>query len=429
MELKTPPGVYDIVPIDEAELWKSSFLWEWVESTIRQIAKEYALQEIRTPIFEKNELFSRIVGETSDIVSKEMYTFTDRGGRDLTLRPEGTAPVIRAFIEHKMGAKPGVHRLYYIAPMFRYDRPQAGRYRQHHQVGVEIIGSDAAETDAELIDIAYSLYTKLGIKDLSIAINSLGNKEAREAYKIALVAYFQSHEHALSEDSKTRLLKNPLRILDSKDPQDRALVINAPSILEFLDIESKNHLETTLSCLKSLKIPYQVNPLLVRGLDYYNKTVFEIVSGDLGAQNSIGGGGRYDGLLKELKGPDLPSCGFGSGIERILQTLIAQKAALPRPAPLNLYLIPLTQEAKERCFMLQKTLREEKFSVISDFSGKKLNKSMNLANQAQAEYVGVIGEDELISSSVNIKNMLLGTTTKVPFDQLHQFLKTGHSHV
>lgn len=422
MELKAPPGVFDIVPSDSKELWKSAYLWEWLEKTMRELAKCYALQEIRTPIFEKTELFCRVVGETSDIVTKEMYSFVDRGNRDLTLRPEGTAPVIRAFIEHRLGEKQGEQRLFYIAPMFRYERSQAGRYRQHHQVGVEIIGSKAPETDAELIDMAYSFYSNLGLKNLSIAINSLGNKESRQKYKEALKAYLEGHVDALSKDSQVRLEKNPLRILDSKAPADQAIIAKAPSILDFLDDESKAHFEQTLSCLKALNIPFHVNPMLVRGLDYYNKTVFEIVSTNLGAQNSIGGGGRYDGLIKELGGQDLPACGFGSGMERILQALIAQNATLPSPHTPALFLIPLSEEAKKVAFLTQKNLRAAQIAVQMDSSGKKLNKSMGIANQSGAKFLAVIGDDELASQTFALKDMQSGLTTTVPFTDLQKFL-------
>lgn len=422
MELKAPPGVFDIIPSDPKELWKSSYLWAWLEKTMHELARCYSLQEIRTPIFEKTELFCRVVGETSDIVTKEMYSFVDRGNRDLTLRPEGTAPVIRAFIEHRLGEKQGEQRLFYIAPMFRYERSQAGRYRQHHQVGVEIIGSKAPETDAELIDMAYTFYSNLGLKNLSIAINSLGNKESRQKYKEALKAFLETHVEALSKDSQIRLEKNPLRILDSKSPEDQAIIAKAPSILDFLDEESKTHFEQTLSCLKALNIPFHVNPMLVRGLDYYNKTVFEIVSTNLGAQNSIGGGGRYDGLIKELGGPDLSACGFGSGIERILQALIAQNAPLPAPNTPALFLIPLSDEAKKVAFLTQKTLRDAKISVQMDSSGKKLNKAMGIANQSGAKFLAVIGDDELATKTFALKDMQSGLTVKVPFADLKQFI-------
>lgn len=424
MDLKAPPGVFDILP-QAKELWKSSYLWVWIENVMRELARDYCLQEIRTPIFERTELFCRTVGETSDIVTKEMYSFKDRGDRDITLRPEGTAPAIRAFLENQIEEE----RLFYIGPMFRYERSQAGRYRQHHQIGVELIGSSSPETDAELIDAAYSLYTRLGLQNLSISINSIGNQECRAAYKNKLITYLNEHLHELSQDSRNRLEKNPLRILDSKDPGDQRVVTGAPLILDFLDPISKEHFERTIDCLKALGIPFQINPFLVRGLDYYNQTVFEVVSTNLGAQNSVGGGGRYDGLIKELKGPDLPACGFGTGIERILQALIAQNAHLPAQEKPLLFLIPLSSEAKTFCFTLQKQLREARLPVLFDSSGKKLNKAMHLANKSQAAFVAVVGDDELTSRTLSLKEMSTGLSEKIPFESLATILKEKKSHV
>lgn len=427
MEFKSPPGVNDIIPIHVLEPWKSSYLWNFVENMMRTVAFEYGLQEIRTPLFEKTELFQRGVGETSDIVTKEMYTFEDRGGRSLTLRPEGTAPVIRALIENKLLHSSAMQRLYYISPMFRYERSQAGRYRQHHQFGVEIIGSESAEADAELIDIAYTLYSRLGIKGMTVFINSIGIASSRANYKKALVEYLKRHIHDLSEDSKIRLEKNPLRILDSKDPKDQEIIKDAPIILDFLDDLSLAHFEKVKSLLTATNIPFQVNPFLVRGLDYYNKTVFEIISTHLGSQNSIVGGGRYDGLIQELGGPDTPSTGFGSGIERILQTLIAQNAPLPSPPSPTLFLIPLGEAAKQTCFTLQKVLREAHVSVQMDFSGKKLGKVMAFADSLKAAYTAVIGDDELKSGEVTLKEMKTGMQYKVAIQNLPRILQIENS--
>lgn len=423
MEFKSPPGVNDIIPKNENELWKSSYLWNFVEKVMRGIAHEYGFQEIRTPLFEKTELFERGVGETSDIVTKEMYTFEDRGGRSLTLRPEGTAPVIRALLENKLLQQGSMQRIYYICPMFRYERSQAGRYRQHHQFGTEIIGSEAPETDVELIDMAYTLYTRLGIKGLTVSINSIGTSSCRDKYRTALKEYLKDRFNELSEDSKVRFEKNPLRILDSKDPKDQEIIRNAPIILDFLDEASKTHFEQVQTLLKDIEIPFQINPLLVRGLDYYNKTVFEIVSTHLGSQNSIVGGGRYDGLIKELGGPDLPSSGFGSGIERVLQTLIAQNAPLPIPPHPTLFIIPLGEEAKRSCFILQKKLREANIPVQMDVSGRKLGKVMGLADQLGATYSAVIGDEEMKTGSITLKEMTSGMQYKVPVQNLPRILQ------
>lgn len=419
---KSPPGVFDIVPNAKEEAWRNSHLWNYIEGHIRQIASQYGFEEIRTPLFEKTELFKRSVGETSDIVSKEMYTFEDKGNRSLTLRPEGTAPVIRAFIEHRLSDLAPFHKLFYLAPMFRYERSQAGRYRQHHQFGVEVIGIAAAEQDAELIEMLWTLFNRLGLKDLQLMINSLGTPASRSEYRTALKEYLKSHLTHLSEDSQARFETNPLRILDSKDPKDQQIIENAPSILDFLDEESKAHFDTVKKSLGLLGIPYQINPRLVRGLDYYNKTVFEITAGVLGSQNSIAGGGRYDGLIESLGGPPLPSAGFGMGIERILQTLLKQQSILPKQKAPTLFLIPLGDEAKAICYQIQHQLRNQGIAVQMDYSGKKLNKIMQYANAIAAQFVAVVGDEELKSNEVELKQMATGEKRKAPLYHLGRIL-------
>lgn len=422
MTVTIPPGVFDIVPHDSKETWRCSHLWNYVEGVIRQAAKEYGYQEIRTPVFERTELFQRSVGESSDIVSKEMYTFLDKGNRSMSLRPEGTAPAIRAFIEHQMYNHAPVHKLFYIAPMFRYERTQAGRYRQHHQFGAEAIGNAAPEQDVELIDLIYSIYQRLGLKNLAVCINSIGDPSSRIAFRTALQSYLHSFFDQLSPESQNRFETNPLRILDSKDPQDKKIIANAPSILDFLNDESQDHFNTVKTLLDALKIPYTINPLLVRGLDYYNKTVFEIVAGELGAQNSVAGGGRYDGLIKTLGGPDLPTMGFGAGLERIIQTMLKQHVPLPPPEAPVLFLAALGDNAKSRCFTLLHELRKKGIPVQMDFSGKKLNKVLQFADQIHAKYVTVIGEDELQTGEIEIKEMATGEKTKVILTDLPHFL-------
>jgi histidyl-tRNA synthetase len=423
MKFTIPPGVFDILPNDPKDNWKNSHLWAFVEQTIRQTAQDFGYNEIRTPLFERTELFQRSVGEGSDIVSKEMYTFEDKGGRSISLRPEGTAPVIRAFIENQLHIKSSIHKLFYIAPMFRYERAQAGRYRQHHQFGVEAIGNSSPEQDAEIIDMLYTLYIRLGLKNLSLNINSIGDAECRRAFKEALKEYLRPHLTSLSKDSQNRFEVNPLRILDSKDPGDQKIVANAPSILDFLSPACKDHFEKLKTLLNLLQIPFKVNPLLVRGLDYYNRTVFEVVAGELGAQNSIGGGGRYDGMISALGGPDLPSIGFGTGIERILQTMINQGVPLPKPPHPTLFLIPLGEEAKTACFTLLNTLRRSGVAAEMDFSGKKVGKILQYADQIGATYIAVIGDDELKSQEVEVKEMSSGNKIRINLSDLIQVLK------
>lgn len=423
MDITIPPGVFDILPEDKESPWKSSYLWNYIEDVMRTTALAYGYLEIRTPIFEKTELFKRGVGETSDIVTKEMYTFIDKGERSLTLRPEGTAPVMRSFIDNHLDMKAPVHKLFYICPMFRYERAQAGRFRQHHQFGVEVVGITDPLQDAEIIDLAYTIYQKLGLQGLEVSLNSIGDAESRTKYHQALKDYLRDHFQVLSADSKTRFEKNPLRILDSKDPKDREIIGQAPSILDFLNEACKQHFEEVKKALIALKIPFKVNPLLVRGLDYYNKTVFEITSSDLGAQNSLCGGGRYDGLLKNLGGPDLPSTGFATGIERVIQTMVAQNVQLPEKPRPSIFFIPLGDKAKSVCFSLMRDLRAVNISAQMDFTGRKLNKLMSYADAIGAKYTAVVGDKELESGEVDLKEMATGIAIKAPLFHLQRILQ------
>ncbi|NGX30517.1 MAG: Histidine--tRNA ligase, partial [Candidatus Anoxychlamydiales bacterium] len=320
MKYQIPKGLFDILP-NAKESFKEVNRWQYLESIINKLAIDYNFEEIRVPIFEKTELFLRGVGATSDIASKELYTFLDKAKRSMSLRPEGTASVMRAFIENNLSQEKKFHKLYYMGPMFRYDRPQKGRYRQHHQLGVEIIGDKSFEIDAEVIDMLVTLFKRLELKNLKLLINSIGDLETRTNYKKALLDFLKPNFENLSEESKARFDKNPMRILDSKDERDKKILKEAPSILDFLSDAAKKHFENLLNLLDKLDIKYEVDSKLVRGLDYYDDTVFEVVSEKLGgAQNSLGGGGRYNSLLKSLGGPDLPGIGFACGLERILQT-------------------------------------------------------------------------------------------------------------
>lgn len=422
MNIPIPPGVFDLLP-NAKETWQDSSLWCYVENHIREIARNYGFQEIRTPVFERTELFLRGVGETTDVVSKEMYTFVDKGGRSMSLRPEGTAPAIRSVIENQLCQDSPIQKLFYIGPMFRYERSQAGRYRQHHQFGVEAIGNQSAEQDVEVIDLLYTLYQRLGIKNVRLYINSIGNQESRSQFRTALKDYLKPHFENLSADSQTRFEFNPLRILDSKDPKDQAIAAGAPSILDFLDDECREHFENVKKGLTLLNIPFSVNPLLVRGLDYYNKTVFEITAGELGAQNSVGGGGRYDGLIKTLGGPDLPAMGFGTGIERIIQTMVKQQVSLPEPVRPLIFLIPLGDRAKEICQCILHQLREFNIASEMDFSGKKLNKVMQYANRIQARYVAVVGDNEIDTNEIELKDMATGLKIKSPLKLLPRIIQ------
>jgi len=420
MPYTIPKGVFDILPEEpqEADSWRNIDHWQYVEDIMRKTAHDYGFKEIRTPLFERTELFVRGVGESSDIVSKEMYTFLDKAERSMSLRPEGTASVMRAFVEKRLYQLPGLHKFFYIGPMFRYERPQAGRYRQHHQFGAEAIGIANPYQDVEMIDMLCTLYRSLGLKDLTVMINSVGDEATRIPYKKALCEYLQPHLQELSQDSQVRFHKNPLRILDSKDVKDQKLLEGAPSILHFLSDEAKEHFQKVQKLLSELNIRYIVNPKLVRGLDYYNKTVFEITYGDLGAQNTIGAGGRYDGLIASLEGPDLPAVGWATGIERILQTMNKQQFAFPPPPHPFIFLITLGEESYRFCFTLLHQLREKGIAAEMDFSQKKLQQALQLANAEKSDFCLVMGDDELQSQKVKLKNMATRETVEIPLNEL-----------
>ncbi len=423
MTISAPTGVFDILPTvtSPSELWRSSSLWHTVEKVAHSIAHDYGFHEIRTPIFERVELFQRSVGDVTDIVSKEMYVFEDRGGRKLALRPEGTASVMRALIEHQLFQPVHDLRLFYIGPMFRYERPQAGRFRQHHQFGMEVVGVSSYEQDAEMIEALYSFYKRLHIPQLSVYVNSLGGKEARARFKDALISYLIPHKARLSEESQIRLEKNPLRILDSKDPGDKEIVLQAPSILDFLDPDDKAHFEGVLKTLDVLKIPYSVEPRLVRGLDYYQRTVFEVTTGALGAQNTIGAGGRYDGLLKQMGGQDLPSIGCATGLERVIQTMLALQKDEKSQDPMafkervELLLIPMGDMERISCVKLAQELRESGVRTLVDMSGKKLKQMMTQASNARVRAVMIVGETELKDGVARIKDLDSGNEVAVHF--------------
>ena len=421
MVINIPKGVFDILPEDPKEQWQLSHYWSYVESIVRDIASVYGFKEIRTPIFEKIELFKRSVGETSDIVSKEMYTFYDKANRLMALRPEGTAPVMRAYIEKKLYNKSDIHKFFYMGPMFRYERPQAGRYRQHHQFGIEAIGSESPYQDVEIIDMVYTLYNELGIKNLTFHINSIGDVTSRIKFRKTFQDYLKPYLDSMSEESKKRFEINPLRIFDSKDSGDQEIIKNSPSILDYIDDKSKKHFDMVCKLLDNLNIPYKISPKLVRGLDYYNKTVFEIMSHQLGAQNSIGGGGRYDGLIKSLGAPDIPAVGFSTGLERVIQTMSGQQVVFPQKSCPDMFFIPIGDRAREVCFDLLRHMRELKVYVEMDFSDKKVRHQMRYANFVGAKHVVVIGEDELSSNELEIKNMSTGTTEKCSLDDFRNW--------
>ncbi|WP_019777467.1 histidine--tRNA ligase [Streptococcus sobrinus] len=399
MKLQKPKGTQDILPAESAK-------WQYVENVARETFKKYNYGEIRTPMFEHYEVISRSVGDTTDIVTKEMYDFHDKGDRHITLRPEGTAPVVRSFVENKLFA-PEVQKpvkMYYIGSMFRYERPQAGRLREFHQVGVECFGSSNPATDVETIAMAYQLFHELGIKDVTLHLNSLGNTASRLAYRQALIDYLTPLKDSLSKDSQRRLEENPLRVLDSKEKEDQAAVEKAPSILDYLDEESQTHFDAVRQMLESLAIPYLIDTNMVRGLDYYNHTIFEFMAKVGNSDLTICAGGRYDSLVDYFDGPETPGFGFGLGLERLLLILDKQGIYLPVEESLDVYIAVLGQSANGKALELVQALRAQGFKAERDYLGRKIKAQFKSADAFKAKTVITLGESELESGQVIVKN-------------------------
>ena len=430
MKYQALKGTFDILPHEtkDQDRWKESCRWSYLETSMRQLASDYGYLEIRTPIFEKTELFNRGVGQSSDIISKEMYTFDDKKGRSISLRPEGTASVIRAFIENGLKQLGSPQKFFYIGPFFRYERPQEGRFRQFHQFGVEAIGDPSAEQDLEVIDMLFELFRRLGLKNLKLKLSSLGNGETRRMYKEKLLAFLKPHFPSLSPESQTRFVKNPLRILDSKAPEERALLADAPNILDLLDTESHAHFHTLCHLLEEQEIPFTIDPKLVRGLDYYNQTVFEITSEVLGSQNSVGGGGRYNQLSERLGSESFPSIGFSAGIERILQTMDKQGVSFPSsPSPLVCF-IPLGECAKKRCLSILYKMRHNRVAATINFA-EKMQKALQKADEWGVRFCVIIGQKEESKGVAQVKNMRKHQTGEIPIEELAPFLlKQNRNH-
>ena len=418
MNFKVPRGTQDILP-GQTEKWQK------VEQVIRQLCNVYRYKELRTPIFESTELFQRSVGETTDVVQKEMYTFEDRGGRSLTLRPEGTASAVRSYVEHKMyGQADQPVKLYYTGPMFRYERQQAGRYRQFVQFGVEAIGSADPAIDAEVIALAMDVYASVGLKDLKLVINSLGDKETRDAHRTALINHFEPSIGEFCSDCQNRLAKNPLRILDCKVDREHPLMASAPALTDYLTEESAKYFEQVKTYLEALGISYEVDPNLVRGLDYYNHTAFEIMStsSGFGAITTLCGGGRYNGLVEEVGGPDMPGIGFALSIERLLLALEAEGVTLDIEDGLDMYVVAMGEEAKVKAVELVSSFRAKGISADMDYLDRKMKAQMKAADRANAKFVIVLGETELEEQAVNVKTMETGDQAKVDFGHLVQYV-------
>ena len=413
MKLQKPKGTQDILPADSAK-------WQYVENVARETFKKYNYGEIRTPMFEHYEVISRSVGDTTDIVTKEMYDFHDKGDRHITLRPEGTAPVVRSYVENKLFA-PEVQKpvkVYYIGSMFRYERPQAGRLREFHQLGVECFGSKNPATDVETIAMAYQLFNTLGIKDVTLHLNSLGNTESRQAYRQALIDYLTPMRESLSKDSQRRLDENPLRVLDSKEKEDKLAVENAPSILDYLDEESQAHFDEVRAMLESLNIPYVIDTNMVRGLDYYNHTIFEFITTIDKSELTICAGGRYDSLVEYFGGPETAGFGFGLGLERLLLVLDKQGITLPVEEGLDVYIAVLGSEANGKALELAQAIRHQGFKAERDYLGRKIKAQFKSADAFKAKTVITLGESELESGQVSVKNNTTREEVTVSFEEL-----------
>ena len=404
-------GTNDILP-------EESNKWQFVESKMLETALQFGFKEIRVPVFEHTEVFLRSVGDTTDVVQKEMYTFDDKGGRSITLRPELTAGVIRSAIEKGLvnGALP--QKLCYIGGCYRYEKPQAGRLREFHQFGVECVGAAAPNADAEVISLAKSVLDNIGIKNISLEINSIGCPECRKEYHKALKEYFSANAENLCDTCKDRLDRNPMRILDCKSPVCKKIAENAPVVIDFLCEDCRDHFEKVKANLEAMQIEYKVNPKIVRGLDYYTRTVFEFVSGDIGAQSTVCGGGRYDGLIGQMGGPKTPSLGFAMGIERLMMVLSAQNAELPEAPTCDLFIATLGENAILKASALCRLLRDEGYKVQTDICGRGLKAQMKYADKIGAKFSLVLGDNEVESGKATLKNMSNSAEKEIALDEI-----------
>lgn len=417
--ISIPKGTKDVLPAD-------SYKWQYVEEKAREIARLYNLREIRTPVFEHTELFARGVGETTDVVTKEMYTFFDKGNRSITLKPEGTAGVARSFVENGLYSTPMPLKMYYIIPAFRYERPQAGRLREFHQFGVEIYGSPTPDTDAEVIALAHDFIASLGLR-AKLHVNSIGCKTCRKAFNDALKAYLRPRLDEMCPDCRARFDKNPMRILDCKVPECRKVTAGAPVITDYLCDDCRAHFDAVQRCLKIAGIPYDIDTKIVRGLDYYTRTVFEFVSEEIGAQGTVLGGGRYDGLIEAIGGPATPAVGFAAGLERLLLLMEKSGAAIPgEPAP-TVYFAGMDAACREKAFALAVDLRKAGIPCEVDHMDRSLKAQFKYADKINARFTAVIGGNELAAGVMNVKDMSDSSQHTVAFDRAAEFFAHGNS--
>lgn len=409
MAFQKPPGTQDILPAVAGK-------WQYVEERARELCRRFNYRELRTPMFEATELFQRGVGETTDIVEKEMYTFTDRGNRSITLRPEGTAGTMRAYVENKLYGEPDIAKLYYIGPMFRYERQQAGRYRQFHQFGIEALGSDSPALDAEVIALAYTFYQEVGIQGVRVEINSVGTPAIRAAFRDELLGFLQPKRELLCKDCQSRMDRNPLRVLDCKVDQHH--FEGAPSILDSLDDACREHFEQVQRSLEAMGIPFSINPRLVRGLDYYTHTAFEFKAEGIGAIDTIGGGGRYNGLVEDIGGPSQPGVGLAIGLERTVMLMQNQDDELDKRRRLDVYMVALGEQAEQRASGVLYALRQAGLSAERDYQSRKMKAQLKSADRLQARFTAILGEDELAKGEIVLKTMATGEQRIVPLAEL-----------
>ncbi len=399
-------GAQDVLPNESGK-------WQYIESRLVETARLHGYREMRTPVFEHTELFNRSVGDTTDVVQKEMYTFNDNGGRSISLRPEGTAGTVRAYLEHGLHNEALPQKVCYVTSCYRYEKPQAGRLREFHQFGIECFGAGVPAADAEVIALAASAFDTLGVRNLSLEINSIGCPECRAKYTAALKDYFHANESELCGTCRDRLERNPMRILDCKSPVCSGIAADAPVVLDFICDDCRAHFEGVKSHLTALGIEYKINPHIVRGLDYYTRTVFEFVSNDLGAQSTVCGGGRYDGLIAQMGGQPTPALGFGMGLERLLMVMEAQGCAFPEDKRCEVYIAPMGDEASLLASKLCKALRDEGFIAQTDLVGRGLKAQMKYANKIGAHFTVVLGDDEVASGKARLKNMDSGEELEI----------------
>lgn len=411
MKYSSQRGTRDILPLEVKS-------WQFLEEKARSVFSGYNYEEIRTPIFEATELFTRSIGEDTDIVGKEMYTFTDKGERSITLRPEETAPVVRACIENNLFGQGEQVKLYYVGPMFRYERPQAGRQRQFHQAGVEVFGSSDPLVDVEVIELGIRYFIELGLTGLEVDVNSVGCPDCRPEFKKALLGYFEGRLNQLCDTCQKRFKTNPLRILDCKDPKCQKIIEGTPATTDHLCESCKEHFDKLIGHLKHFSVKHKLNKRLVRGLDYYTKTTFEIVSGKLGAQNAVCGGGRYDGLVEELGGKPTPAVGFAVGLDRLLLVLEQEKIKTPEKERLQVFVAPLGEAARQKGFEILRNLRNMGIISDMDYQGRSLNSQLKTADRHKAQFTIIIGDDELKNDLVIIRSMDNKTQEKIKFEEL-----------